>query len=116
MGVAISTANRDLSFKVLIGNQLFVHINCTKKLLITSNTFGCDRNANESKSKNCRVMVERVQTIHNFVMAWWIGSKYLIAFDFGVVSEPMSCLGPSLHILCTKLNEHIIHYRNHDYG
>ena len=66
MIVAISTYNRELSFKVLSGNQLFVHINCTRKLLITSNTFGCFRNFSLSKSRTCHVMLEFVQKSHNF--------------------------------------------------
>ena len=58
-----STYNRELTFGALIGNQLFVHKHCTRKLM-TSNTFGWIRNASLSKSRSCHVMYEFVPIHH----------------------------------------------------
>ena len=54
-----------LSLGALIGRQLFVHIICTLKLLITPNTCGWVRSANLSNSRTCYVMLEFVQDGHN---------------------------------------------------
>jgi hypothetical protein len=102
---------RELAFKGLNGNQIFVHIKCFKECT----WLGKNRHLVYINNLPHHVQI-RTTTNHNG--QHWSGLEENIYFAsvFGMVSQHMSLLDPSPSILCTTLKDYLIHYQVHDHG